>query len=437
MGDLLAGVFERVLGVPARWGGSAPGRVNIIGEHTDYNDGFVMPIAISQRCFCMGAPRAAGLERNGNAAAGSARARPTGLGKVCTVSLPLESGPPDVRESEVDFEALGTRGSDYVASLGEGDRWARYVVGVFELFGRACAARGNPAPGPMDILVGSDVPVGAGLSSSASLEVAVCTMLEQASGVRLEKIEKARLCQRAEHEYAGVPCGIMDQYASIYGEAGRALLLDCRSCTHTPVVLPGEQDAEGGAALVVVNSNVHHDLAMGEYAKRRRACADAAAMLGARSLREVDVRSDRVQRAIAELPEDLYRVTMHVLSENQRTQRVAQACERVSQGRTTWKRALPEIGQIMVESHESLRDQYRVSCPELDALVEISVGARGVYGARMTGGGFGGCIVALVRTSKIDEMRETVEREYRRRTGKGCTAFVVKAGPGAAEMSLH
>lgn len=404
--------MRRVFGAPVRWGAVAPGRVNLIGEHTDYNDGFVLPIAIDRTCACVASP-----------ASGAA-------GRV--VSVPCAGGGDSLvtRDVRIDWELVHEQGPGFVQSLAPDDRWAAYVVGVVECFRRECERRDESIAAAfpaLDIAVASSVPLGGGLSSSASREVAVCTMLEEATGVRLSKIEKVKLCQRAEHEYAGVPCGIMDQYASVFGEADRALLIDCRRGSHVSVPLPPAD--ENGAAIVVVNSNVRHELAAGEYAKRREACHAAAAALGLRSLRDMDLA--RHARELANLSDECYRAAMHVITENQRTGHVVEACERVAAGRTTWKRVLPEIGQRLIESHESLRDRYRVSCPELDALVEIATSVRGVYGARMTGGGFGGCIVALVQPWRIGELLDAIGREYPARTGRVSTPFLVKASEGA------
>ncbi len=413
-GPLLAATnaVREHFGVPACWAALAPGRVNLIGEHTDYNDGFVLPIAIDRACAC--------------AAAGA----DDPVTRIISVPCGGVTEAAPIRSTLIDWRSVREQGSAFIRSLGPDDRWAAYVIGVVECFRRECERRGEPLGTSFPtfrIAVASSVPLGSGLSSSASLEVAVCTMLEEATGVVLTKLEKAKLCQRAEREYAGVPCGIMDQYASVFGEAGHALLIDCRSCTHTLVPLPPAD--ENGAAIVVVNSNVRHELAAGEYAKRRQACQDAAGSLGLRSLREIDL--SRQAEQLAGLPEEVYHAAMHVISENQRTGSVVEACERVAAGRTTWKRALPEIGQRLVQSHESLRDHYKVSCPELDALVEIAMSVRGVYGARMTGGGFGGCIVVLVRPSKVAALQNALNAEYPSRTGRACAMFVVTASSGA------
>jgi galactokinase len=407
--------FQRVFGATPQWGAHAPGRVNLIGEHTDYNEGFVLPIAIDRVCACVGSPLA-----NGNI-----------HGQLC--SFPIDSDA-EGRHTQpltvkIDWDALRSQGPACTDSLAPADRWAAYVLGVIELFRREAEQRGKPVPPPMNIAVTSSVPLGSGLSSSASLEVAVCTMLEQAAGWSLSKLEKAKLCQRAEHEYAHVPCGIMDQYASVFGEAGNALFLDCRFNTHEPVALPPADDT--GAVIVVVNSNVRHELAGGEYAKRRQSCQDAIAEVGVQSMRDIDWYDEGTQDILQELPQNEYDAVMHVASENVRTRHVTERSAKVVQGRTTWKRALPEIGSLMLKSHESLRDLYKVSCAELDALVEIASAVRGVYGARMTGGGLGGCIIALVRPKHLDDLRHALDTHYPQRTGKSGTLFVVQASDGA------
>lgn len=419
--------FQRAFGAAGRWAGAAPGRVNLIGEHTDYNQGFVLPIAIDRVCACVGGPTT-------NAASGGT------VGRIGTFSVgtntredagKTESGDgAGLRVVEVDWGEVTNDAAGVVARLATEDAWAKYVIGVVSLFRRDYA----PTLPAMDIAIASNVPLGSGLSSSASLEVSVCTMLEEATGVALAKIGKARLCQRAEHEFAGVPCGLMDQYASVFGQRGRAMMIDCHAATHQTLILPPTDD--NGAVVVVINSNVRHELAEGEYAKRRRLCEDAAAALGARSLREVDLFDESRQRMLADFPRDMYDATLHVFSENQRVEKVAQECRRVAEDRTTWKRALPEIGQQMVQSHASLRDRYRVSCAELDAIVEIAMGVRGVYGARMTGGGFGGCAIALVRPSKVEDLVGALAREYPARAGRECTTFVVNAGDGARGIRI-
>lgn len=318
----------------------APGRVNLIGEHTDYNHGFVLPIAIDRVCVAVGGMRDRGPRR----------AHAVNFGE--TQEIPIER------------EAV-RRGS-----------WIAYVAGVVAGFAER---RGLPA---FDLALATSVPIGAGLSSSASLEVAVATLIENMTGAAIGPIDKARLCQRAEHEWAGVPCGIMDQLVSVLGREGHALLIDCRTLDVTHVPMPAD------AAVVVADTGVRHELAAGEYAKRRAACSSAAAKLGIASLREAT-------SGMADDPcleDEERRCVRHVTTENERVLRAVEAMRAGD---------LPVLGRLMNDSHESLRRDYRVSCAELDALVGAARSVEGVLGARMTGGGFGGCAVVLTTIGAV------------------------------------
>jgi galactokinase len=291
--------------------------------------------------------------------------------------------------------------------------WANYLRGVVSGF----CQRGL-APPSLNAVILSDVPLGGGLSSSAALEVATATLLEAATGVRLDPREKARVCQRAEHDFAGVPCGLMDQLTSVFGDETGALLIDCAS-EEVRVVPFGDPDVE----VVICNSNVKHALADGFYARRRGECAEAARLLGVSSLREATAAMVETSRKIAD--PTVRRRARHVLTENLRTITAAhhlEACEFV------------KVGALMYESHRSLRDDFEVSSPELDALVDVAreIGEPGgVLGARMTGGGFGGCIVALVRSQHVNAVAKRLEREYAARTGHSATTFVSRPARGA------
>jgi galactokinase len=384
-----AAFIER-FGCAPGFGARAPGRVNLIGEHTDYNGGFVLPVAIDLDCVALGAVAPAG-ERTRIVAVDLERELELELGGPLRVA---EEG-----EGEgVDAVRRGSPGS--------------YIAGVLERWRRLAGTLPN-----MRIAVASDVPLGAGLSSSAALEVAVATLMEAAMGRRLGPREKAMLCQVAEHEFAGVPCGIMDQMASVFGREGCALLIDCRDESVTPVRLPR------GVEWLVVDSNVRHSLARGEYAARRRMCEDAARACGARSLREVAMPLLELYRG--RLPEEQHRCARHVVSENGRVLRMAGALE---------AGAMEAAGTLMRESHASLRDDFRVSCAEVDALVGVLGGSEGVYGARMTGAGFGGSVVALVREGAAGGVAARVRSEYLRTFGRDASAFVVRAGAGAGEI---
>lgn len=363
--------MRRVFGVEARGVGHAPGRVNIIGEHIDYCGGHVLPMTIDRRCA-------------------AAISRTSGPGAVHSADLGLtwrvgEQSPP------------GT--------------WSAYVAGVLALL-----REHDPAcdQGWL-ITIASDVARGAGLSSSASLELAVCGAVTGLAGVAIDPLEAARLCQRAEREFAGVPCGIMDQAVGAIGREGHAMLLDCReplAWEHVPIPL--------GASMLVVDTGVKHALAEGEYAKRRGACERAADKLGVRWLcraGEGDVAK------CAALTDDERRAATHATSEDAR---VLAATESLRRGDLT------SLGRLMYESHTSLRDVYRVSCAELDAVVEAAASLPGVYGARMTGGGFGGSAIVLASPAHAGEIAARLVSTGEARFGRAFTAYSVRAGVGAA-----
>ncbi|HEY5957466.1 MAG TPA: galactokinase, partial [Polyangiaceae bacterium] len=261
------------------------------------------------------------------------------------------------------------------------------------------------------------LPIGAGLSSSAALEAAVATSLERLNDFRLDPIDKALLCQTAEHEFAGVPCGIMDQLASVCGRRGQALFIDCRT-----VAIRWVDIADSNVGVLVCNSNTSHSLASSQYASRRADCEQAARLLGRRSLR--DVSCEELPALDSTLSETLVARVKHVVTENRRVQDFARAL-----GAGDWEWA----GRLMYESHASLRDAYQVSCNELDCLVDAarSLGVeRGVYGSRMTGGGFGGSTVSLVRTDCVDDITDAIGQQYLSATSKSMTAFVTRSSEG-------
>jgi galactokinase len=376
-----ASEFTARFGRPPRWVVAAPGRVNIIGEHTDYSGGVVLPMAIDRYTVIAAAPAAADA---------GLRLRLYSAAVDQTVDIPLAATP-----------APGEPG------------WANYARGVVAGFG----ARGLVAP-PLDALVISDVPLGGGLSSSAAFEVATATLLEAALGETLAPTEKARLCRQAEHDYARVPCGIMDQLISVLGDEAGALLIDCRSQQTRLVPF-----ADPSVSLLIANSNVRHSLGDGAYAARMSACVEAAHKLGVSELGQATPAS--VAAAEATLGPLLFRRARHVVTENARTRAAADA---LAGG--DWRAA----GALMYESHRSLRDDYEVSSPELDTLVELAsdIGvAGGVYGARMTGGGFGGCTVTLAASDRIAAIGERLAGEYQRRHGRALTWFVSRPARGA------
>ncbi len=375
-----ARLFSDRFGAAPRWVVAAPGRVNLIGEHTDYNGGYVLPLAIDRHVVVAGGP-AAGSE----------------------IRLQAYSAALD-RSVDIRLD-----GSD---APGE-PSWANYLRGIVSAF----CQRGL-APPSLNAVILSDVPIGGGLSSSAALEVATATLLEAATGARLDPWDKARLCQRAEHDFAGVPCGMMDQLTSVLGDETGALLIDCGS-QDVRVVPFGDPDVE----VVICNSNVKHALADGFYARRRSECADAARLLGVSSLR--DATPDMVEASGKIADPTVRRRARHVVTENLRTLAAAghlEACE------------FAKVGALMYESHRSLRDDFEVSSTELDVLVDIAreLGeANGVLGARMTGGGFGGCIVSLVRSKHVETVATRLERDYAARTGNTATTFVSRPTRGA------
>jgi galactokinase len=374
----LASVFRTRYGRPARLY-RAPGRVNLIGEHTDYNLGYVMPAAIRFSAWAAISPRADRLVR------------------VYSETF----------AEEVQFPLDGLR-------RGPTGHWSDYIRGM----AGALMESGLRLSGA-DLAVASDVPVGAGLSSSAALEIATGYALLEASGLPVERWALARAARSAEHHYVGTRCGIMDQFASCFGEEGRALLLDCRSLEYKALPLPA------GAALVVCDTKVKHSLAGGEYNRRRAECEEGVALLAARgpgieSLR--DVSPERLEQGRGALPETIYRRCRHVVSENARALAAADALVRGD---------LPAFGRLMDQSHASLRDDFEVSCPELDLLVELARPLAGVFGARMMGGGFGGCTINLVAAERAESFGAALSDGYRKATGLRPSVFITEGSAGA------
>ncbi|MCW2779524.1 MAG: Galactokinase, partial [Frankiales bacterium] len=342
-GSALADVFRRELSAEPGGVWAAPGRVNLLGEHTDYNDGWVLPAAIDREVLA------------------AVRLRDDGVFRCRSLDLP--------GTVTTTADGLGP---------GRASGWSAYVLGVVWALREA----GLDVPG-VDVLLSSDVPAGAGLSSSAALEAAVCLALVDLSSAPggpalLDRTAMATVCRRAETDVVGAPVGIMDQTASLRGRAGSALLLDCRSLQVQHVAL---DLAARGLTLLVLDTRVHHAHATGEYAARRTACDQAAAALGVPALR--DATEDDVE---TRLTGELQRCARHVVTEDDRVLRVVDALAAGD---------LDEVGRLFAASHASMRDDFRISCPELDTAVAASVSA-GAVAARMTGGGFGGCAVALV-----------------------------------------
>jgi galactokinase len=360
----------------------APGRVNLIGEHTDYNLGFVLPAAISLETWI--------------------------------ASVPAEDGRVELYSIEADEQLSFDLASPGTAR----GTWIDYVAGV----AWSLAEQGIPLRAVRGV-VHSEIPMGSGLSSSAALEVAAAWTLVRETPPPMPAMELARAAQRAENAYVGVQCGLMDQFASTHGQAGHALLLDCRSLEHRAVPLPA------GHSLVAIDTRTPHRLGASEYNARREQCERGAALIAqrhpeVRSLR--DVTPAMLDEATNSLDEETLRRCRHVVGENER---VLAATQALAAG------DLATVGRLFAESHASLRDQYEVSSVELDALVEIAGGVAGVVGSRMTGAGFGGCTVNLVRDDAIAPLRAAVEAEYPRRTGLAAGFHVVRAVDGAGEVA--
>ncbi|GAA4186717.1 galactokinase [Streptosporangium oxazolinicum] len=356
------GAFRDSYGMEPAGVWHAPGRVNLIGEHTDYNDGFVLPFALPWGVSAAVSPREDGVIR---------------------------------------LRSLQAGGPATLATPDEAEGWARYVAGVFwalrEAGRKQGQGKGRPVGGA-DVVIDGDVPQGAGLSSSAALEVVVATALNELYGLGLTGMEIALAAQRAENDFVGIPCGIMDQAASALGEEGKALFLDCRSLgsRNIPFDLVGH-----GLQLLIINTGVHHELADGRYARRREDCENAAKRLGVDALRDVT----DLAGALARLSGDERRRTQHVVTENHRVEAVIGLLR---------AGAVREIGALLNASHLSLRDQFEVSCAELDVAVESAVRG-GARGARMTGGGFGGSAIALVTDDRVESVRESVTGAYAER----------------------
>ncbi len=362
----------------------APGRVNLIGEHTDYNDGFVLPAALELATYAAIAPRTDRTLR------------------VHSL-LMNETAVFDLDESEP------TPSKD----------WSDYVRGVAVVLETA----GHRLSGA-DLLIDSDVPLGAGLSSSAAIEVATGYALLSNTGLAIDLTKLALACQRAENEFVGMRCGIMDQFIACHGAAGHALLIDCRSLERKPVPI------EAKVRLVMCNTMVHHEHAAGEYNLRRRDCEEgvrrlSAALPGIKALR--DVTPEELERHADLLEPVTYRRCRHIVTENDRTVRAAAALHAGD---------LVLCGRLMDESHVSMRDDFEISCREVDLMVEANAAADGVYGARMTGGGFGGCTISLVEATAVEAFKTKVARDYRVATGIEPQIFTSPPADGVGAVTV-
>jgi galactokinase len=353
----------------------APGRVNLIGDHTDYNDGFVLPMAIDRYLVV------------------AARQR-----KDTRVNVyALDHGQWD----HFDLKAI-TRHQDNV--------WSNYIRGMaWSLLQDKHHLTG------MDAVVAGDVPIGAGMSSSAALEVAFGYALLQLSHAEIDRLSLALSAQRAENDFVGMRCGIMDQFISCLGQVKHALMIDCRDLSYRAVPLPSE------AAVVVVDSGVHRGLMDRQYNARRAECEAAARHFKVPALRDVDEETFRARAH--ELPPVVRRRARHVITENARTRAAGDALEAGD---------LEAFGRLMKASHASLKHDFEVSCFELDILVEIAVSVDGLYGARLTGAGFGGCIVTLVRQDAVEELSAAIHERYRSAAGREATVYTCQASEGVS-----
>jgi galactokinase len=376
-----ATVFQAAFGEAAAIFVQAPGRVNLIGEHTDYNDGLVLPCAINYRTVI------------------AARRRDDRLVRVVAADY----------DDAVDEYSLDAP----IARL-EAPMWANYVRGVVDELVR----RGLPMHG-IDMVIAGDVPQGAGLSSSASLSVAVCRLFATLPGFeKLAPIDMALIAQRAENDFVGCKCGNMDQISSACGVDGHALMIDCRSLQVDPVPIPD------GAAIMIFNSHVQRGLVDSAYNTRRQQCETAARHFGVPALRDIDLAT--LQRRGAELAPMVLRRARHVVTENAR---VAAAAQALAAG------DLERMGALMEASHASMRDDFDITVPAIDRLVGIVKDAIGTAGGvRMTGGGFGGCVVALVPRGLVDMVREAVAHAYRGPNGETATIYVCRATAGAGKV---
>lgn len=370
--------FQRRFGAEPSFLARAPGRVNLIGDHTDYNDGFVLPMAIDREVWFAVRPRS---DRR-------------------------------VAVHSIDFDEDGTFALDDGRTRNGG--WVEYLRGV----AWALEDAGRPTRGWEGVAAG-DVPLGAGLSSSAALELAAARTFVAVSGVVWQPVAMARIAQRAENQWVGVNCGIMDQLISAAGEAGRALLIDCRSLETQLVLIPDS------IAVVVLDTGTRRGLVDSAYNERRAQCEAAARFFGVHALRDVDVTTFAARES--ELDAIMRKRARHVITENARTLEAARLLEQGD---------VAAVGALMVESHVSLRDDFEVSRTELDTMVELARKDDACLGARMTGAGFGGCAVALVRRESADAFARDVSRAYIDAVGLQPAVYVCAASQGASVESL-
>ena len=365
---------------------SAPGRVNLIGEHTDYNEGFVLPIAIGKKIIMLGQLREDRL--------------------VQVFDL--------VYKTKIKFSL------DSLTPLKK-DTWANYLMGVMDEIQKA----GYPLQG-VNLVFTSNIPQRAGLSSSAALEVVTALTMAKLNSLEIKPLEMAHLCRRAENNFVGVACGIMDQYVSCLGQKNYALFIDCRSNDYELIPLK-----DPNYQIIICNSKVQRGLVDSEYNKRKEECKIATEFFKHKLNREIralrDIAIDEYEKYQAQLPEIIARRARHVISENYRVQVGMQALREGN---------FSAFGQLMIESHRSLKNDYEVSCAELDLLVDLALKQEGVLGARMTGAGFGGCTVNLLKRDYVDFFKEKIKKEYKKITGINPDVYLTAPSGGAKVIEL-
>ncbi len=383
--NLAIQTFQQKFGAPPAFVARAPGRVNLLGEHVDYNDGFVLPAAIDRATYLAFSPAASGETRLYAADFNES---------ACFTPETLES------KTEPDGKAMA--------------EWARYPAGVMWALNRA--SLDTPA---LNGVFSSDVPRGSGLSSSASVEMSFGVAWQKLGGWEITPMRMAQLGQQAENGYVGVNCGIMDQFASACGEAGRLLYLDCRSLSWQTMPLPDD------ISIVVADTSIRRKLTTGEYNRRREACETAVRLLkehlpGITALRDVSL--EDFNRLCVTLPEEVEMRARHIVTEIERSR---QAIPLLESGN------LARFGGLMNECHLSLRDLYQVSCPELDVMAMLAQSIPGCYGARLTGAGFGGCTVNLVKNEHTSAFAQDLTQKYTEITGLQPEIYICRASAGA------
>ncbi|MGF1681201.1 galactokinase [Photobacterium minamisatsumaniensis] len=378
--DAVSSSFEAVLGYKATHIIQAPGRVNLIGEHTDYNDGFVLPCAIDYQTIV------------------AASCRNDNIVRVVSVDYGNETKEFDLTE-DITFD------NDCM--------WINYIKGVVK-----CLRGRGYEFGGADISVSGNVPQGAGLSSSAALEVVIGQTFKTLYNLPISQQEVALNGQQAENEFVGCNCGIMDQLISAEGQANHALLIDCRSLETKAVSMPEDM------AVVIINSNKKRGLVDSEYNTRREQCEEAARIFDVKALRDVTI--EQFNARVSDLDEMVAKRARHVITENDRTEEAAVA---LSNG------DMKRMGELMAESHASMRDDFEITVPEIDFIVDTVkkvIGDQG--GVRMTGGGFGGCIVSIMPPALVDDVKAVLKAKYEAEMGLKETIYVCKAMPGAGEL---